>query len=83
MSESLNEPVNNQSFEQMIEQSSDTQIFDATKAAGVAVGSMIEKPVPPASTSLRTGYWSRPTSAQIDNAAKYGFDLTKQDKYFS
>ena len=36
---------------------------------------------PPAQTSNRAGYWTRPTADQVDNAAKHGFDLTKQDKY--
>lgn len=39
--------------------------------------------MPAGSTSLRPGYWSRPTEDQIDNAAKYGFDLSKQSKYYS
>lgn len=37
--------------------------------------------VPPAQTSHRAGYWNKPTPAQVENAAKFGFDLTKQDKY--
>lgn len=39
--------------------------------------------LPPAQTSDRPGYWQKPTQEQIDNAAKRGFDLTKQEKYHS
>jgi hypothetical protein len=38
--------------------------------------------IPPAQTSLRTDYWKKPTTEQIDTAAKQGYDLTKQSKYF-
>ncbi len=42
-----------------------------------------EAAVPPAQTSHRVGYWTKATETQITNAARYGFDLTKQDKYHS
>lgn len=37
--------------------------------------------LPPARTSDREGYWAPATAEQVDRAAKYGFDLTQQDKY--
>src|SRR5690242_3648439 len=42
-----------------------------------------EKTVPPASTSLRVGYWNKPTPEQVEKAAKFGYDLAAQDKYYS
>ncbi len=38
--------------------------------------------LPPAQTSHRAGYWTRPTNEQVDRAAKHGFDLTQQNKYY-
>ena len=37
----------------------------------------------PARTTHREGYWKQPTQEQIDRAAKSGFDLTAQSKYYS
>ncbi|MCA9329582.1 hypothetical protein KDA11_02970 [Candidatus Saccharibacteria bacterium] len=37
---------------------------------------------PPARTSDRDGYWTRPTDEQIDRAKLNGFDLSKQNKYY-
>lgn len=61
-----------------------TELLTASEAAGpLVLAETVERPMPAGSTSLRPGYWSRPTEAQIDNAAKYGFDLSKQRKYYS
>lgn len=40
------------------------------------------RPAIPAQTSYRSNYWNKPTDAQVNNAAEFGFDLTKQNKYF-
>ena len=37
----------------------------------------------PAQTTHREGYWKQPTQEQTDRAAKSGFDLNKQSKYYS
>ena len=37
----------------------------------------------PAQTTHRERYWKQPTQEQTDRAADYGFDLTKQSKYYS
>jgi len=37
----------------------------------------------PARTTHREGYWKQPTQEQTDRAADYGYDLTKQSKYYS
>lgn len=37
----------------------------------------------PAQTTHREGYWKQPTQEQTDRAADYGYDLTKQSKYYS
>lgn len=47
----------------------------------VAGAAALSANLPPAQTSHREGYWKQPTPEQIANAAKYGFDLTKQSKY--
>jgi hypothetical protein len=38
--------------------------------------------LPPAQTSDRDGYWKQPTDEQIAVAARQGYDLIQQDKYF-
>lgn len=47
----------------------------------VAGAAALSANLPPAQTSHREGYWQEPTADQIAHAAKYGFDLTKQNKY--
>ncbi len=43
----------------------------------------ISRSLPPAQTSHRAEYWTPPTDAQVAKAARYGFDLTQQEKYHS
>lgn len=54
-----------------------------TSVAIAASGGSVERPVVPAQTSHREGYWAPPTAAQVEKAARYGFDLSKQAKYHS
>ena len=55
------------------------------EAAAIQPQDSNEKPLPPAQTSDRIGYWSKPTDEQVATAAARndGTDLTKQFKYFS
>ena len=49
---------------------------------GYTVEDAAVRPVVPAQTSHRAGYWNKPTDGQVAHAAKFGFDLTQQNKYF-
>lgn len=53
-----------------------------TAAAEAAAVREPKTALPPAQTSHRPGYWQPPTDAQVANAARYGFDLSQQRKYF-
>ena len=55
----------------------------ALRSVEAAVVSTPQSELPPARTSDRPGYWQKPTQEQIDRAAKSGYDLTKQSKYYS
>ncbi len=50
-------------------------------AVEAAVAPVSINRIPAPQTSARPDYWKPPTAGQIENAAKYGFDLTRQSKY--
>lgn len=54
------------------------------RLGGTTLGSTLDhqSQLPPAQTSHRPDYWEKPTADQVAHAAKLGFDLTKQAKYY-
>ena len=55
---------------------------EQVKAAGELAAAHAVDSVP-AQTTHREGYWKQPTQEQTDRAAKSGYDLNKQSKYYS